>query len=456
MKEAGATLSKMDPEDPRPGDPAISHIPDSEKGDPVPLFNQGEAIHTSSGEEVNNSSQGDNNSSEEDSSDPGRLSRDREDVQVGEILPPAPVLVEAPDLEFGVGFAVPEPVVISQFSKTVAPAPPEEPPPGGGDLDPIKNNSPQRSEQVREGEYDCCPNPVVVARTDRKTGEVDTVEISCDRKWCPYCGPKMKRRYVAHFSEQFSELPSLKFVTLTLDPKAFGGGVGIDPTDFAESRKYLLHIWERRFVKRVKRRSEGKVTYVASVERHESGQAHLHVVMSCTLNEAELRDQWFESGGGVVMEATPLLSDSHVARKVGYVMKYTFQESFEQSDGRNAVFCSEGVGYHSEEAQEKRKAHFEGESEGDDTEEWDSERYEYDPPPGAGHADNGDRVTDEEKARFDRIADGARSTTYVNWEGENAPREGTRIRYDRETGETIRDPVREVIGSDGRPEIREV
>lgn len=320
-------------------------------------------------------------------------------------------------------------------------------------LEPTLNNSPQRSEEVREGDYDYCPNPVVVERADRRTGEVDTVEIDCDRKWCPYCGPKMKRQYVAHFTERFSGLPSLKFVTLTLDPKAFGEGVEIDPSDFAESRKYLLHIWERRFVKRVKRRSDGEVTYVASVERHESGQAHLHVVMSCTLNEDQLRQQWFESGGGVVMEATGILSDSHVARKVGYVMKYCFQESFEKGDGRNAVFCSEGIGYHSEQSREDRREHINGKSEGDIMDDWSPDRYEFDPPDGGGHTDNGDRVTEEEKARFDRVADEARSTTYVDWEGESAPREGTRIRYDRETGETEREPVREVLTGSGGTKI---
>lgn len=383
------------------------------------------------------------------------LSGDREDVQSGDILPD--VNPNATALGPNGKLLPPSMWGRAEPSEAVRSLPvsgqPEKPSPKGSHLEPTRNNSPERSKQICEGEYEQCPNPVVVERTDKETGEVENVEIDCDRKWCPYCGPKLKRRYVAHFTEEFLSLPSLKFVTLTLDPKAFREGVDIDPMDFSESRKYLLHIWERRFVKRVKRRSDGEVTYVASVERHESGQAHLHVVMSCTLTEDQLREQWFQSGGGVVMEATDLRADCQLGRKVGYVMKYCFQDSMGQSDGRNSVFCSEGIGYHSKEAKQKRRGYMEEETDGDPMEDWDPDRYEFDAPPGAGHADNGDRVTEEEKMRFDRIADEARSTKYIDWEEENAPRDGTRIRYERETGETTREPVRQVVTDSGELRI---
>lgn len=378
----------------------------------------------------------------------------REDVTLSDILPEPNLLGPGEDLfdpDFD-KFGEPSDGVKPESSPQ-GKATPDEPAPKVWPLEPTRNNSPQREKQIREGDYDHCPNPVVIERIDKQTGEVENVEIDCNRKWCPYCGPKMKRRYVAHFSEQFSSLPSLKFVTLTLDPKAFGEGVEIDPTDFAESRKYLLHIWERRFVKRIKRRSDGEVTYVASVERHESGQAHLHVVVSCTLTEDQLREQWFESGGGVVMEATPLRTDSQLGRKVGYVMKYCFQESFEHADGRNSVFCTEGIGYHAEQSQRERREHMNGKTDGDLMDDWDPKRYKFNPPDGGGHSDNGDRVTEEEKARFDRIADEARTTKYIDWEGESAPRNGTRIRYDRETGETTREPVRQVVTNSGELQI---
>jgi len=292
----------------------------------------------------------------------------------------------------------------------------------------------------------------VLTRTDKQTGEVDHVEIACNRKQCPHCGPKLKRRYVAHFIQTFSELPSLRFVTLTLDPKAFPEDVEIDPKDFGESRKYLLHIWERRFVKRVKRRSDVEVAYVAAIERHESGQAHLHAVISSTLSEDELRHHWFQSGGGVVMEARPIFGDEdRLARRVGYVMKYCFKDAETLSDGRNSIFCSNGIGYHSKEAKERRKEFMR--EQGNEDDPFDEDRYEIEAPDGGGHRDNQDTVTEADRERFDRVADEARTTVYVRLEREQLPSDGVRFRYDPETGEQKREPIHQT--RDGRIVDRE-
>jgi hypothetical protein len=118
----------------------------------------------------------------------------------------------------------------------------------------------------------------------------------------------------------------------------------------------------------------------------------------------------------------------------------------EQNDGRNSIFCTEGVGYYSKESKERRREHMENQTDADTTGEWDRDRYEFTAPPGAGHADNGDRVTEAERERFDRIADEARSTAYIGeWESEGLPKDGVRIRYDRERDEVVREPIRKTI-----------
>lgn len=364
------------------------------------------------------------------------VERDPEDVGVDHILPKMQAFLLGPeDDPFD-----PEPITVSDPVKRLPKtAQPEEKAPQFDPLECTQNNSPRKV----QGEHDHCPNPITVERTDRETGEIDWIDLPCNRKWCPYCGPTLRRRYVAHFTEVFQDLPNLKFITLTLDPKAFGKEVDIDPHDFAESRKYLLHIWERKFVKRVKRRSDVEVKYMATVERHESGQAHLHAVISCTLSEQELRHHWFESGGGVVMDSCPILTDYMVAGKVGYAVKYCFEDAMEESDGRNSIFCSEGIGYHSQSAKELRKEHREGKEQ---TRGREPDRYEYRPPTpeSAGHKDNSDAVTDAEKERFDRIAEQARTTTYIDWDSDHMepPVEGTRYEYDPETGETTETRVR--------------
>lgn len=314
-------------------------------------------------------------------------------------------------------------------------------------LDTTKNNSPQGGkarEPVPSEGYDSCPSPVVFERVDTHTGEVDWCEIPCQRKTCPYCRERLRARHVAHFIETFKELPHLRFVTLTLDPKAFPDGVEIDPKDFEDTRKYLLHIWERRYVKRVKRASDVEVKYVASIERQQSGVAHLHAVISSTLSEDELRHHWFQSGGGVVMEARPIFgNEDRLARRIGYVMKYCFKAAQEATDGRNTIFCSNGVGYYSEAAKEKRREYMQSRKES--TSPFDSDRYEMIGPEGGGHRNNGDTVTEADRRRFDRIAAEARTQTYIKWENDPLPMHGIRVRYDAETGETKREPVTKTV-----------
>jgi hypothetical protein len=141
------------------------------------------------------------------------------------------------------------------------------------------------------------------------------------------------------------------------------------------------------------------------------------------------------------------------AAKIGYAVKYCFKDSLQQSDGRNSIFCSEGIGYHSKSAQEARKEH--REENGGERVKSGGERYEYDPPTpkSAGHKDNNDAVTDAEKERFDRIAEEARTTTYTDWDSDHMdpPVTGTRYEYDPETGETSEMQVMKT--ADGREVI---
>lgn len=238
------------------------------------------------------------------------------------------------------------------------------------------------------------------------------------------------------------------FITVLLDPKAFPPDTDVDLTDRKESAKYLKHIWERKFVKRVKRRSGVEVKYVAAVERHQSGQAHLHVVMSCTLSEDELRDQWVQSGGGVVMEAESVQKGRSLARRVGYVVKYIFQEAACGVSG-NAVLVSEGIGYHSAAAKEKRREWAEK------TGKTDPGRYVFEGPTTGGREPQGETLTEQDKMRFDRLEQQARSVQYIEWEDQeqrHLPRDGIRVIYDRTTGSTTRERVRKVR-SRGGPKI---
>jgi hypothetical protein len=297
-----------------------------------------------------------------------------------------------------------------------------------------KSDQGSSPDEAANGSDDGCPNPIVLQRTDTETGEVEAVEIPCDRKQCPYCGPKMRRRYVGHYTRVFSERPNLKFVTLTLDPKT--------DLDAEDSEEFIKRVWDQKFVKRVKRRTDGEVEYVASVEKQKTGFAHVHAIMSTTVDEDTLREQWFESGGGVVMESEPVSKGDALARRTGYVMKYAF-ENIDQVKG-NAVLASEGIGYHAEAQKEKRREHS-GEPE--------SGRYEYSGPTTGGRPKEGARVTEVQRERFDALNEEARTRKYIRWDDQDGerdlPRGGTRIIYDDRTGETTKERVRKVRDGNG-------
>jgi hypothetical protein len=203
-------------------------------------------------------------------------------------------------------------------------------------------------------------------------------EIPCGRKGCSYCGVQLRRRYVAHFAQTFSEFAQsgpVWFVTFTVDRKVMdAAGVGLKVED---SRKYLVHCFEK-FRKRLNRRCDSH-KYAASFEQHQDGYWHLHAIYhaqggrfeaSETDVRAMMREQWFASGGGAVARIKRIRPDSDskgddmrpdsVAGAVGYVVKYCFKDALAASQGgvsRRSLICSQGVGYHSAQAKAERKAH---------------------------------------------------------------------------------------------------
>lgn len=197
-----------------------------------------------------------------------------------------------------------------------------------------------------------CPSPIPFRRLrpDPVTGELQAHKIeliNCNNKYCPVCGPSLRKKFVGHFTRLFSPLPNLVFLTLTLDPK-----VGISVED---SRKYVGHIWSR-FRKRMDRR--GRFEYVAATESHKSGYTHLHVLASIPegMKERETRTQWFLVGGGVVMDYQPLTGN--VAQAVGYVIKYVFKDAARHPKKRS-MRVSRGFSYYAEEHKAARKKYAE-------------------------------------------------------------------------------------------------
>lgn len=253
-----------------------------------------------------------------------------------------------------------------------------------------------------------CPSPVLFrhSQLDSVTGEVTEPKIerkSCNRKSCPVCGPKLRKRLVGHFANIFVPLSRLAFLTLTLDPKC-----GVSAKD---SRKYILYAWSR-FRKRMHRK--GEFVFLAALESHKSGYTHLHVLCSLPeqASEEDVRSAWFAVGGGVVMDVQHITEEP--AKVVGYVVKYIFKDA-QEAAGRRSMLCSKGISYYGEEHRERRKEYArearkkEGKVDAKEvTEYWEPMTHGT---PGASD----DTPTREDIARFREMASSLkRSTLYVH------------------------------------------
>jgi len=278
---------------------------------------------------------------------------------------------------------------------------------------------------------------------DKETGELvgaGIQRIPCGRKRCPVCGPRLKSRYIAHFAQHFTayaEDVPVFFATLTVDPK-------IGDLSHDEARRYLLHCWDK-WMKRLRRRANGDVHYVASIEQHKDGRYHLHAILAASFDgdvSQMLREQWFESGGGAVSEVKRITVGSEdlgadkrptgVAGAVGYVLKYAFKD-VNTASGRRSVVCSQGDGYHSAQAKAEREAFYKSTKKGQWQERQEKQRERDWHPPTNDRAPRPmrDTITPEDRARFDRLDKSRRSRTYRQPEPDGTWKEYT---YQKEKG----------------------
>ena len=285
-----------------------------------------------------------------------------------------------------------------------------------------------------------CETPIrfVVAEWDVTTGEHygnELVERPCMRKACPQCGPKLRRRYVAHFASSFTELAErvpLYFMTLTVDRKVQDqNGQSLTRGD---SRRYLVHCWDK-MLKRLRRRSD-QIWYTGAFEQHGDGYWHLHMVIGADYTavdghnedavEEMMRTQWIGAKGGAVMDVKRIRANSAnsdgkdtdgrpqtVAGAVGYVVKYALKDAVaadEEGTSRRSLIASQGLGYHSAEAKAERKAHATAANEGNSDNS--GTIKEWEPMQVGQRTGYADTLTPEDRERFGRMDDSLRTLTY--------------------------------------------
>ncbi len=208
-----------------------------------------------------------------------------------------------------------------------------------------------------------CDSPICIGRervTDPVTDEVKEerkIMKACGTSQCEACRERRRRQLVAHYTEQFWSAKRLRFVTLTLDKRQLRrGGV----TTEQEVKAYLKRIWGL-LLDRLRSRC-GSVRYYRVLDRDDSNGWHIHAVLSANVPEQVLRWQWFEAGGGCVMDCRRLNTPSQVAqqedreqaeeslaRAVGYIVHKSQHVTWARAQP------SQGDGYSSPSAKERRR-----------------------------------------------------------------------------------------------------
>jgi hypothetical protein len=142
---------------------------------------------------------------------------------------------------------------------------------------------------------------------------VAVVRADCKQLQCPRCGRKRLSKYRDGVSRAARELGLSRFITLTLDPEKMPLG----SEDSGASVDYIRQVW-RKFRVTFKRRYPQFRSFIAVVELHKSGMAHLHVLVGFYVEQAWISEAWSSVGGGRIVDIR--YRDIH--RITPYITKY--------------------------------------------------------------------------------------------------------------------------------------
>jgi len=135
--------------------------------------------------------------------------------------------------------------------------------------------------------------------------------LNCKTWSCQYCGPRKAKRY-QYLIGQIAEREQLtRFLTLTLDPSLIEG----------DSVRYLRRVFNK-FRLYLRRTFGAPVKYIAVLEFHQSGIAHLHLLVDRFIPWNWIRASWSALGGGTVV----FIKFVDVHRISRYLSKYLTKE----------------------------------------------------------------------------------------------------------------------------------
>ena len=135
--------------------------------------------------------------------------------------------------------------------------------------------------------------------------------VNCKTWGCSYCGPRKAKRYRFLIGQLAEREQLTRFLTLTLDPSLIEG----------ESVPYLRGVFNK-FRLYLRRKYGAPVKYIAVLEFHKSGVAHLHLLVDRFIPWDWIRQSWSALGGGQVV----FIKYVDVHRIARYLSKYLTKE----------------------------------------------------------------------------------------------------------------------------------
>lgn len=135
--------------------------------------------------------------------------------------------------------------------------------------------------------------------------------LNCKTWGCCYCGPRKAKLYRYRIGQLAEREELTRFLTLTLDPAKIEGN----------SVRYLRGVFNK-FRLYLRRKYGTPVKYIAVLEFHKSGVAHLHLLVDRFIPWDWLRQSWSAIGGGEMV----FIKYVDVHRISRYLSKYLTKE----------------------------------------------------------------------------------------------------------------------------------
>ncbi len=152
------------------------------------------------------------------------------------------------------------------------------------------------------------------ARGASKTqaGKTRYCRIGCKCWNCSGCGPRRAAMYAIRVRQAAERLKLTTLLTLTLDPAKLHG---------EESTKYINEVFAD-FRVYLRRKLGHAPQYIRVLEYQKNGNAHLHILLNCYLEQDWISDTWSQLGGGRIVDIRRV--DMH--RVSRYLSKYLTKE----------------------------------------------------------------------------------------------------------------------------------